>query len=232
MNRPFNHLSFPAFSGTEPRPARGYLRLVMALLAAMHLAGFVGLQLPTLRPYFQPLVPFNLVVSAVLLLLFHAHWSRPFLLFCALVFLVGYGVEVVGVSSGLIFGHYGYGKALGTHLLSVPPLIGLNWLILVYCTGVMGATLRATRWVRATAGAFLMVVVDFFIEQVAGPLDFWHWQDDRIPLQNYLAWFAVAWVLLAGFHALPFRKSNRLAPFLYTAQLLFFVLHNLAGFLK
>lgn len=198
----------------------------------MHLAGLVGLQLPVSKAYFQLLVPFNLVISAGLLLLFHSHWNRPFLSFCALAFLVGYGVEVAGVSSGLIFGHYRYGKALGPHLLSVPPLIGLNWLVLVYCTGAMSATLPATRWARATAGAFLMVVLDFFIEPVASPLDFWHWQNNRIPLQNYLAWFVVAWVLLAGFHALPFRKTNRLAPFLYTAQLLFFVLNQLAGFLK
>lgn len=231
MNRSFKNPP-STFPTTEPHSNRQYFRVAVALLAAMHLAGFMGLQLPASRPYFLMLVPFNLVLSAGLLSVFHSHWNYPFLFFCVFTFLAGYAVEVVGVRSGLIFGHYGYGEALGTHLLAVPPLIGLNWLILVYCTGVISAKLRTTRWGRATAGALLMVALDFLIEPVAGSLDFWRWQDNRIPPQNYLAWFVVAWVLLACFHAFPFRKSNRFAPFLYAAQLVFFLLHNLAGILK
>ena len=68
-----------------------------------------------------------------------------------------------------------------------------------------------------------MVLIDLVIEPVAMKYGFWSWQGGQIPLQNYLAWFVVSFVLLQLFYRLKFRKVNLIAPALYFFQLLFFV---------
>jgi putative membrane protein len=64
-----------------------------------------------------------------------------FIIFVASVFVIGFFSETVGVKTGLIFGEYSYGKALGFQWMQVPLLIGLNWFIIIYCCGVSIQTL-------------------------------------------------------------------------------------------
>jgi uncharacterized membrane protein len=215
----------------KPSPAPSavgrYSFPALALLTAMYTAGLIGLQLPALRPYFLPLVPFNLITSAAIVLLFHPQWNRSFVAFCLTALLTGYWIEVAGVQTGKIFGLYQYGPTLGYQALRVPLLIGLNWLTLSYCTGVISAHWKQRWWWQAALGASLMVLLDFFIEPVAMTFDFWSWQQQRIPLQNYVAWWIISFGVLSLFHGLNFNKQNRVAIFLYLLQLLFFILHNL-----
>jgi putative membrane protein len=135
-------------------------------------------------------------------------------------------VEVAGVHSGAIFGEYTYGAALGFKLWEVPLLIGLNWLVLVYCSGVITHHLRMPVFVKIVTGALLMVLLDFLIEPIAIKHDWWTWQTSEVPLQNYAGWFISAVVLLTFFHKMRFNKNNRIAPVVYVVQLLFFLLQN------
>jgi putative membrane protein len=207
-----------------------YFQPGLVLLSSMYLAGLLGLQIPALREFFLPLVPFNLIASAVLLFIFHTQWSLPFVIFCAITFMVGFWVEVVGVHTGLIFGNYQYGATLGSQWLGVPLLIGVNWLTLIYCTGIISSQLKGSWWLQAALGAVLMVGLDILIEPIAIKLDFWQW-DGKIPLQNYLAWFAISFLLLSLFHRLRFSKQNKMAVYLYLIQMLFFLSHNLFVYL-
>jgi putative membrane protein len=197
----------------------------------MYLTGLLGLQIATLREFFLPLVPFNLMVSAIVLFAFHTQWNRSFIVFGALTFLIGFWVEVAGVHTGLIFGNYHYGPTLGLQWLDVPWLIGLNWLTLIYCTGVISHRLKRAWWLQAALGAVLMVGLDIFIEPIAIQLNFWQWSRG-IPLQNYLAWFIISFLLLSMFHTFRFNKANKMAFFLYLLQILFFVSHNLASYFR
>lgn len=206
---------FPAF-----RFSRHY---ALALMAASYLAGIIGLLLPQTQPIFQLLTPFHLLLTAVLLFGFHRGWNASFLLFCLITFLVGYGIEVAGVHTGVIFGTYWYGGAFGLKLLEVPLLIGLNWLVLVYITGVICEPLKWPVWLKAAAAAFLMVGLDGLIEPVASSYDFWYWAGNKIPLQNFFAWFCTAYLLLLLFYRLVASRRNPLAVPLYILQLIFFV---------
>ncbi len=195
----------------------------LGLLAASYLAGIVGLLLPQTQQLFQLLTPFHLALTATLLFSFHQQWHTKFLFFCAIAFAVGYGIEVLGVHTGLVFGHYWYGNAFGVKVLEVPLLIGLNWLVLVYITGVICEPLKWPLPFKTAAAAFIMVVLDIFIEPIAGIYDFWYWEGDHIPLQNFVAWYITAYLLLLLFYILPIRRQNPLALPLYLLQLLFFV---------
>ncbi|WP_224999841.1 carotenoid biosynthesis protein [Cesiribacter sp. SM1] len=198
-------------------------RYAPLLLAASYAAGVVGLLLPQSRQLFQLLTPFHLLLTASILFWFHKGWSRQFILFCLVAFGVGYGVEVAGVHTGKIFGEYRYGGAFGFKIFEVPLLIGLNWLVLVYIAGVICAPLKWPAWARAGIAAALLIGLDVLMEPVSGTFDFWYWANDKIPLQNFVAWFATAYLLLLLFYLLPLQRQNRMALPLYIMQLLFFV---------
>lgn len=197
---------------------------LLALMTATYLAGIVGLQLSFSLPYFIALTPFNLLLSAGILLAFHTDWSPSFLLFCLLSYFTGFFVEVAGVASGLIFGQYEYGETLGVKWWNVPLIIGLNWFMLIYCTGIIGARLRIPLVWKAAVASSLMVLLDLFIEPVAIAYDFWSWGTPQVPVQNYVAWFGISFCLHLLFYSLPFRKKNPAAKLLYLLQLIFFLI--------
>lgn len=197
-------------------------RFALLLLAASYLAGLIGLLLPQTRLLFQALTPFHLLLTAGLLFWFHKGWNKAFLFFCAAAFLVGFGVEVLGVHTGAVFGEYWYGGAFGPKVLEVPLLIGLNWLVLVYCCGVLCERLPLALPLKASLGAALMVGLDFLIEPISAQYDFWYWQDNIIPTQNFVAWYITAYLLLVLFYALPLQRRNFLARPIYIMQLFFF----------
>jgi bisanhydrobacterioruberin hydratase len=199
-------------------------KIALALLIAMHLAGLIGLQHPVSRPVFEKLIAFNLVVTAAIVFYFHPDFSYRFIVFAIVTFLAGYFVEVAGVHTGVIFGRYQYGGALGFKLWDVPLLIGLNWLVLVYCTGVITHRLRVPAILKIITGALLMVGIDYLIEPVAIRHTWWTWQAETVPLQNFAGWFVSALVLLTFFHILRFGKNNPVAPLVYVIQVLFFFL--------
>ena len=205
-------------------PYKNWQKGLLVLMAATYLAGLIGLQFSFTLPYFQALTPFNLLLSAAILLSFHTDWNRPFFLFCLISYLTGFFVEVAGVASGLIFGQYAYGATLGLKWWNVPLIIGLNWLMLIYCTGVICHNLRTHLVLKAALASGLMVLLDVFIEPVAIAFDFWSWDTPHIPIQNYIAWFVVSFFLHLLFFSLPFRKENPAAKFLYLFQLLFFII--------
>lgn len=137
-----------------------------------------------------------------------------------LIALIGFFLEVLGVKTELIFGSYYYGRTLGLKAFSVPLLIGANWAILLYCTAQISQL--KNQILNALFGAFLMVFLDFFIEQIASRFDFWYWKNGIIPLQNYIAWFIISFALNLAFQKRLGQKSNLTAKAFYMIQITFF----------
>ncbi len=202
-------------------------RIIFIILPLMYLAGLIGLNIPLSASLFQALTPFNLVVSLVLLLIFHTDFRPSFWVYCAVAFSVGFLVEVAGVHTGLIFGEYAYGEVLGLKIAEVPLVIGTNWLMLSYLCGSVTDRLPVTMILKVLIAAGLMTLLDFVIEPVAMQLDFWQWRGGVIPLENYLAWYGVSAALFFMYFKMPFQKKNALAPLLLGLQFLFFGLNNL-----
>lgn len=225
---PLNHRNtmpetLPAIAPTVGKYKKYALPLAVAILVIFHAVGFWGLLFSGRPEYFQELTPMNLLLTNTLLFAFHHRWNTAFILFAAVVFAVGFFSEVLGVHTGLLFGDYAYGAALGVKVWEVPLLIGLNWLMLIYTTGHISNYTRLPWFAKAILGAMLMVLLDFFIEPVAMAFDFWDWQSGHIPFSNYIGWFLVALGLQVYFQQAPIFKENRLATYVYLVQLLFFV---------
>jgi putative membrane protein len=201
-------------------------RLVTAaiiFLAIFHEIGLIGLHLDFTRELFQQLIPLNLLLSVGVLAYFHRTWTSNFGIFIFIIFWAGYLVELLGTKTGVIFGEYAYGASLGPKIAGVPPMIGVNWILLVYITGITSQKLSSNLWFRATLGALFMVLLDMLIEPMAIRYDMWTWQGGSIPLQNYFAWFAISWGMQYGFHTLHQEKTNPVAYPLYLIQLVFFL---------
>nr|WP_294898660.1 carotenoid biosynthesis protein [uncultured Pedobacter sp.] len=189
-----------------------------------HLVGFVGFSLPQFHDFFISFVPFHLMLMATILLINQKDFRKEFWLGLIFVYLAGYLIEVVGVSSGAVFGNYTYGNTLGIKLAQVPLLIGINWLILVFGVGAaLKKYFKHLRNLKSLVGAAILVFIDFLIEPIAVKFDYWSWADSAIPLQNYVAWFFVCFILLRVYYELEFRKSNPVALTLIISQVLFFI---------
>ena len=217
-------------------------KVALFLVLLFHVCGAIGILFTPYKSWFIHNTPLNLLLMALLLIITQKQKNLAFLLFLIITYIAGFTVEWVGVNSGILFGHYQYGKVLGTQYYGVPLLIGFNWFIIIYCTGVISSKLSG--WSNqklaamqtkvkpamqlfsfVTDGALLATLFDFIIEPVAVKLGYWQWLDNGvIPFYNYACWFFISIILLTLFKLLPFHKNNRLAVHLFIVQLLFFLL--------
>ena len=193
----------------------------LVFLIIIYTVGLVGLN-TSWRDEIAALTPYTLSLSVLVLFLNHREWNRYFVIFVAFASISGYLIELIGVESKIIFGIYSYGETLGYKLYGVPVIMGLNWFLMVYACGMVANLFRYGVFLKSIIGAFLMVILDLSLEPVAVILDFWTWENGIIPLQNYVAWFAVAFILLIYFHKLGLKKMNRIAVGLFIIQYIFF----------
>ncbi|SKB62291.1 carotenoid biosynthesis protein [Daejeonella lutea] len=199
------------------------------IIVLFHLVGLYGFTHPALTDLFIALVPFHLLLMLALLIVSGYDGTAQIRLFATAVFFTGFMVEVVGVNTGLIFGSYTYGETLGLKIWETPILIGVNWLVLVYSTGVLLYPLRMNKYLFALFGAILLVGIDFLIEPVAIRYDYWSWNEEIIPFQNYVGWFVVSFLMFILFTILDFKKRNSSAVVLFVSQVLFFIILNKWG---
>ncbi len=194
------------------------------ILAFYFAVGAAGLIIPASRGWFIRAVPFTLLVSLALLFLYHGKISSRTWWTGLLIFVLGLLIEMTGVATGLIFGDYQYGDTLGLKLFHTPLMIGVNWLILVYCSTVIAGRFVEPLYFRSIVAGSMMVVYDFALEPAAIRLDMWRWTGNAVPLQNYLAWFVIATVLsyLAARFRLP-NPNNKMSGPIYFIQLTFFI---------
>lgn len=203
-------------------PATPRLRVAQFIVVLFHVTGFVGLAYSQNPAFYLRFTPLTLLLTLGLLLAFQPQRNTAFWLFCLTVSLLGFLAEFVGVNTGQLFGNYTYGPTLGWQYEGVPPLIGLNWLIITYLAGMLARYVPGPPLLRLLAGAGLMLALDLCLEPVAGRFDFWHWSADIIPLRNFRDWFILACLLQYLFQRANFVKYNPLVPLVYLVQLLFF----------
>ena len=207
-----------------------YEQVAIIVLTILYTVGIIGISIPV-HPDFVMLTPINLLVSLLLILLFHDNWDRGSLIFIVFCYVLGFGAEVFGVQTGILFGDYTYGKVLGPKVLATPLMIGVNWVLLAYSSGIVINHLlpeKTNRFLKAFLATGLMLLLDVLIEPVAIKLDFWTWTGrDTPPLHNFIGWGIVAFIVLSIFmYFLPKRK-NKVAIALLALQFIFFLSLNL-----
>jgi bisanhydrobacterioruberin hydratase len=196
------------------------------LLFLIHFVGILGYISPFSNS-FRQLSSISILAIITIIIYSQPNKSLKSYLVYSIIIFCGYLIEIIGVSTGEIFGSYQYGITLGRKILNVPPIIGVNWLMLLMATGDLVNRFKFNIFIASLLGAFLLVVLDILIEPVAIYHDFWKWDENLIPSQNYVAWFIVSFLLhLFHLKMIPKEKNNP-ASLLYVFQFFFFLALNL-----
>lgn len=173
--------------------------------------------------------------------LYRRNGDRRLLVWLLVAYWFTFAVEAVGVATGAIFGEYTYGPTMWLQWLGVPFAIALNWCVLTlacnevalrllpesatYADGRRGRPLAVA---AAALAAVLTALYDVAIEPVAIALDYWSWAAGDIPLQNYLAWAVVAFLISLPLQLAGIRFRSPLLLVYLLAQLFFFGVLNFA----
>ncbi len=165
---------------------------------------------------------FLIALPALLALLLYLGSGRAALAFLALA-AFGYAIETTGVATGLPYGTFFYGDALGPKLFGlVPYILPISWAPLVL--GAVAATapkvgygrgdVRSIAWVIRSA--LLLALIDGVLDPGAASLGFWTWPEGGpyygIPVSNYLGWILSGAVATALILAFGRGKWGRVSP--------------------
>ena len=190
-------------------------RVPVALAAAV-----VGLQIA--YPLVSPGPARDQLTIATVLVFFaasaaHAAIWRGVPFAAALVALTGgggFGIEALGVATGLPFGAYTYAPTLGPALLDVPLIIPLAWTMMAYPAYVVACRLASTPWVRVPLAGWALTSWDLFLDPQMVEAGHWSWHAGGpavlgIPLSNFAGWLLVATAMMAALDAVAATAESR-----------------------
>jgi uncharacterized membrane protein len=208
----------------------GYSKLLvhaLLLIFALVLAFIVG----GLIFHYQPNPEFYFLLSFVLFVFvfdqcFYEFGGSTTILFLVISSVIGFGFEVLGTTTGFLFGKYYYSNLLGEQVLGVPIVVPLAWFVITYITFSLALPRYPPNEVNERGGAnfssskiasfapaiiissFGTVAWDFMIDPMFSNLKppYWTWEISPstpqiygVPLSNFVGWFVVALFVLTAF---------------------------------
>lgn len=201
------------------------LRKPIIILYIIFFVGLIGHIIPGLRSLMLNLTPYTLLLTGIFVLYFTYKKSElKFLIWCLIIYVVTFTLEVIGTKTGMIFGNYVYGDTLGFKLFGVPFIIGFNWVLVILGAITLAEQIDKNIFLRALLTGTLAVLFDLVLEPVAVKLDYWTWSSGLIPLSNYYSWFAISFFASLLYDLLKIRINERLPETYFMIQLIFFVL--------
>lgn len=216
------------------KPWRVYGRAAALVTVCMYVVGTAGHLLPATLPLMLAMTPWFLLALGLLVAapaVAASGWR--FVLWAAGTYAFTFAAEAAGVATGAIFGQYEYGPTLGWAWHGVPLVIAFNWVLVVHGScgmawrGPQAGVVARNRLATALCVGLMATTFDFVMEPVAMRLDYWRWPGDRVPLQNYAAWFVIAAAAAAGYprdrSGSPAGRARRLAGLYVLVQAAFFL---------
>jgi len=170
--------------------------VIFGILATFYAVGLGGHLVAATLPWMLILTPWFLLGSglAVVVAVVPQHHWNTVALWAVPTYVVTFGLEALGVATGLVFGAYHYSEVLGRLVVGVPPVIGANWVLVVWGThaALVLCAPRLPEALRVVSVGLVCVAFDLVLEPVAIGLGYWVWAGGDVPLQNYVAWGLIA----------------------------------------
>lgn len=191
--------------------------------------GLVLYFMPLTHNLFMQITPYTLVLVALAIFSHHKVWNIKTIAVFVSIFILSIIVEIIGVTTGKIFGIYEYGKGLGIKIADVPIVIGLNWVFLVYASNSIISKYTSKNIPIIVGAASLMVLYDILLEKVAPLMDMWLFSKNDAPISNYVVWFLLALFFNWAVQQFKINTHNRPARWLFFIQFGFFIIiaiHN------
>lgn len=190
--------------------------------------GFAGFVIPVTTPLFQELIPYSIILSFLVILIFdnEKNYKAKYLAFLV-IYIFSFVIEAIGVNYKFIFGDYTYGESLGIKIFSTPLIIGINWLFITYLSSSIFENIKINVVWKIFLSSITMVIYDLVLEGAAPKLNMWYWENNSVPLKNYIAWFILAFVFNTIIKLFNISTKNKIAPILLLTQFVFFSLLNM-----
>ena len=187
-----------------------------------NLSGIVGI-LSSYSAWFLGYTSLNLLIYVVLIIWNLENISKKVLIAFSIPFFIGFFTEYLGVNYGLLFGTYSYGNNLGIKIWGVPLMICVNWGLLTIITADLSRVIHKNIFVRSLLGGLLMMILDLIIEVSAPRFDFWQFENNTVPLKNYIAWFIIGSVAHYLYNQISLKTHMKLSIHILVAITFFFV---------
>lgn len=189
-----------------------------------YIIAFWGTIFPFSHKFFITLIPWALLFNLAIVMAFHMpEFNVRSKIVFSIIAVGGFAVEAIGVNTGLIFGDYTYNNVLGVKVFGTPLIMGINWLLLIYCTSAITSLMRMSAVKKVFLSSVIVLAYDIIIEKVAGNLGMWHWEGGEVPLRNYAAWFIISFIFHSLIKFMKVKIWNRLAFTIFLAQVFFFL---------
>lgn len=197
-----------------------YKTYFLYFLILVYVSGSIGF---VVNPsFFSPFTPYTLLLTCFVFLIHSPLEDKKFMFAFFSIAFCGFIIEIIGVKTGLIFGKYAYGNALGYKLFNVPLIISINWAMLI-CSGIIVVSrIFTNKIIVLVAAAILVTGIDLLIEQVAPKLDFWQFEGRLPGLQNYLSWIGVAFFSSYFFYPTIIKGKFTVSLTILILQIIFF----------
>jgi uncharacterized membrane protein len=216
--------SEPTLKGRSSRSSRRVVHaflLVFGLVLAFIVGGLIFNYQPNYNFYFALSFTLFLFVFAQC---FYELGGRKTILFLVISSIIGFGFEVLGTSTGFLFGKYYYSSLLGEQVLGVPVVVPLAWFVITYITFSLALSKYSTNRIGKGVNfsgmkirSFILPIIlsslgtvawDLMIDPMFSNLNppYWTWEISpstpqlyHVPLSNFLGWFVVALIVLTAF---------------------------------
>lgn len=199
----------------------------LIVLYVVYAVGIIGhLYTPT-REYMLMLTPYTLLLTGGVVLSKVLPHNITLVKWIVIVYIVTFALEVFGVKTGLLFGSYEYGDVLGPKLFETPLLIGFNWVLVILGGVLLSSKFISNNFLIVLFTPLLTVLFDFFLEPVAIKLNYWMWFRGEIPVQNYLAWYAISLLAVFFFMQSKIEVKSTIPIHYFAIQTLFFLSLNI-----
>lgn len=200
------------------------IKYFVPIIYILYVVGIIGHLTSGLYDTMIFLTPFMLLITGTFVLFLSIKGRSNLLLIWVIVtYIITFSLEVFGVETGLIFGKYIYGESLGIKLLNVPLIIGFNWVMVILGSiGIVKLFSEKKSSIIIFAPIFALIF-DFLLEPLSSELDYWHWKDGIIPLQNYAAWYFISLFSVLYFNKLNLKFNIIYSVHYYFAQFIFFL---------
>ena len=179
---------------------------------------------PFTHNLFIQITPYTLVLVTVAIFSHHKEWNTKSIVVLVSIFILSIITEIIGVTTGKLFGVYAYGKGLGFKIADVPVIIGLNWVFLVYASNSIISKYTSKNIPIIVGAAGLMLLYDILLEKVAPLMDMWQFSKNDPPVSNYVVWFLLALIFNWAIQQFQINTHNRPARWLFFIQFIFFII--------
>ncbi len=119
---------------------------------------------------------------------------------CVAAAVVGSTADIVGVHSGVPFGHYEYADSLGPTIAGVPAVVALAWTMMAWPAALVARLLVDSTAARVLLGTWALASWDLFLDPQMVAAGHWRWAApsphlpgvETVPLTDLAGWIVVS----------------------------------------